>query len=249
MDQFSRKTILLVEDQVIIAMSQIKLLTSEGFEVLHAQSGYEAIQIVEEKAINLILMDLNLGSEMDGFETAKSILSIRNIPIIFLSSQSEKETIKKTEEITSYGYILKTAGAIVLIASIKIALRLAESNERLKESEFKFQKAFQCSPIPISINDISDNNRFVDCNDAFVESTGYLREEVIGNLPSNFNFYPYPEEREKLLDTMREKGDVQNFFHHFQNREGKITKRSLTLVQIKISERPHYLVFDIINNE
>jgi len=246
MDQTVQKTILLVEDQIIIALSQIKLLNAEGFNVVHAQSGEEAIGIVNAKTqkIHLILMDLDLGVGIDGFETAKSILDIHNIPIIFLSSQSEKETIKKTEEITIYGYILKTAGSIVLIASIKIALRLAESIEHQRESELKFLKAFKYSPIAISINDISAENRYVDCNDAFVEATGYTREEVLGQMPSQFNFYPYPEEREELLRQLTEKGDVQNFKHHFQNRYGKITKRSLTLVQVKIKEKPYYLVFD-----
>ncbi len=250
MEPSIQKLILLVEDQVIIAMSQMKFLNLEEFEVIHATTGEEAVKIVKSdtRHIDLILMDLDLGRGMDGFDTAKSIQAIRDVPIMFLSSQSEKDIVKKTEQITSYGYILKTAGSIVLVASIKIALNLAESNRRLRESEIKFQKAFKYSPIPISINDISDNNRFVDCNDAFVKSTGYSREEVIGELPVNFNFYPYPEERTKLLEELKEKGDVQNFFHHFQNRAGEITKRSLTLVQIIISEKPYYLVFDIIEN-
>jgi|GEM_PF-5963001 PAS domain S-box-containing protein len=248
MDQTIRKKILLVEDQVIIAMSQIKLLNSEGFDVVHAQSGEEAIKIAttEYKKIDMILMDLDLGVGIDGFETSKSILNIHNIPIIFLSSQSERETIKKSEEITSYGYILKTSGAIVLIASIKIALKLAESNNRLRESELKFLKTFKYSPIPISINDIMDGNRFIDCNDAFVESTGFSKEEVIGQLPSHFNFYPYPHQREELLKLMENQGDVHNFRHFFQNKEGKITERSLTLVQVSISDKPYYLVFDVI---
>jgi PAS domain S-box-containing protein len=250
MIQSFSKTILLVEDQVIIAMSQIKLLNKEGFQVVHAFSGKEAIEIMNQEGFrfHLILMDIDLGHDIDGGETAKIISASHNTPIIFLSSQTEREIIQKTEEITSYGYILKTAGAIVLIASIKMALKLAESNERLRESENKFLKAFQYSPVPISINDISDKNRFVDCNEAFELTTGYSRNEVIGMLPESFDFYAYPEERQELLRLLKANGHVKNFKHSFKDRAGKITERILTMVQVNISDKPYYLVFDIINS-
>ena len=66
----SNKTILLVEDEIIIAMMEIKQLEKEGYLVIHAANGEEAIDIVSKTPIDLILMDIDLGKGMDGTETA-----------------------------------------------------------------------------------------------------------------------------------------------------------------------------------
>src|SRR5215469_8010582 len=52
----------------------------------------------------------------------------------------------------------------------------------LKKSEEKFSKAFQHSPLPKAITTANDN-RYLDVNDAFLEMSGWSREEVIGRTP------------------------------------------------------------------
>jgi DNA-binding NarL/FixJ family response regulator len=72
---------------------------------------------------------------MDGTEAAQEILQKRKLPLVFLSSHTEREVVEKTEGITSYGYIVKNSGETVLIASIKMAFRLFESEQVVAESE------------------------------------------------------------------------------------------------------------------
>ena len=129
-----QKTILLVEDEAITAMSEKMAMEKYGYDVITALSGEEAVAMVEKTpAIDLVLMDVNLGAGMDGTEAAAIILRQRDIPVVFLSSHMEPEVVAKTEKITSYGYVVKDSSITVLDASIKMAFKLFEA--KLKEKE------------------------------------------------------------------------------------------------------------------
>jgi DNA-binding response OmpR family regulator len=131
------KTLLLVEDEAITAMSEAAMLKRHGFNVIIAYSGEAAIQhVTSEPAIDLVLMDIDLGEGMDGTDAAGIILQKKNLPVVFLSSHTEKDIVEKTEGVSSYGYIVKNSGETVLIASIKMAFRLHKArmeNERHKQ--------------------------------------------------------------------------------------------------------------------
>ncbi|MBP8082943.1 MAG: PAS domain S-box protein [Spirochaetes bacterium] len=130
------RLILLVEDEAIIAMEEAMILRSEGYEVIQAFSGEEAVVIAGRRnaSIDMILMDIDLGSGIDGTEAAKQILEFCDIPVVFLSSHTEKEIVDKTEKITSYGYIVKNFPPIILNTSIKMAHKLYLEKKRVKES-------------------------------------------------------------------------------------------------------------------
>ncbi len=90
--QTTRKTILLVEDEVIQAMMGKSSLEKYGYAVLTALSGEKAVAAVEAiPEIDLILMDIDLGSGIDGTEAAELILARHDIPVVFLSSHMEQE--------------------------------------------------------------------------------------------------------------------------------------------------------------
>ncbi|MFP4510916.1 MAG: response regulator [Spirochaetaceae bacterium] len=139
-----RKTILLVEDEVLIALAEKKLLERAGYEVLTARTGEQAVDLARSTAhIDLILMDIDLGSGMRGTEAASIILTERTIPLAFLSSHTEPEIVDSTEGITSYGYILKTSGDTVLLASIRMAFRLAEANRSISAQAMQMAAAYE----------------------------------------------------------------------------------------------------------
>lgn len=128
----SPRTILLVEDEVLIALAERKLLERSGYRVLTAKTGEQAVELTRTTAaIDLILMDIDLGSGISGTEAAKTILGERSIPLAFLSSHTEPEVVDSTEGITSYGYILKTSGDTVELASVRMAFRLADANPNI----------------------------------------------------------------------------------------------------------------------
>jgi len=134
-----RKRLLLVEDEFLIAMSERLSLEQCGYEVSVAGTGEKAVQAIEAgeepQGFNLILMDIDLGKGIDGTEAATRIQAKSDIPIVFLSSHLEPEIVKRTESITSYGYVAKDSGLSVLDASIKMAFRLFDSRKKEKEEQ------------------------------------------------------------------------------------------------------------------
>ena len=131
----NKSTILLVEDDHILAFVEQSALKKYGYSVHHVTNGEEAVHIIENNShpIDLILMDIDLGDGIDGTQAAEQILKIKDIPVVFLSSHTEPEVVEKTEKITSYGYVVKNTGIVVLDASIKMALKLFnEKVERLR---------------------------------------------------------------------------------------------------------------------
>ncbi|HKK65165.1 MAG TPA: PAS domain-containing protein, partial [Clostridia bacterium] len=130
------KKILLVEDEALIALSEAQMLKKHGFEVDTVYTGEQAVEKVDaDPAIELILMDIDLGTGIDGTQAAEQILEQYDLPIVFLSSHTEPEVVQKTEGITSYGYIVKNSGEMVLLASIKMAFRLYEAQLELKRQK------------------------------------------------------------------------------------------------------------------
>jgi PAS domain S-box-containing protein len=138
------KTILLVEDEAIIAIAQKMTLEKRGYTVLTANSGDKAVEIFKQnKGINLVLMDIDLGGGLDGTETADIILNQRAVPLVFLSSHTEPEIVGKTEKITSYSYVVKNSGITVLDASIKMAYKLFEAHESIQLQKMEIVAAYE----------------------------------------------------------------------------------------------------------
>lgn len=131
------KSILLVEDDVITAFKEIKQLQNYGYNIVHADSGEAALELVHnpENLIDLILMDIDLGEGIDGTQAAEEILQDREVPIVFLSSHTSHDIVERTEKITSYGYVVKDTGIVVLDASIKMAFKLFNTKSALDSSK------------------------------------------------------------------------------------------------------------------
>jgi|GEM_PF-1265243 len=141
------KTILIVEDEMIIAMMESESLKQYGYAVLTVCTGEEAIALVNsETQIDLILMDIDLGKGINGPDTARTILKNFDIPIVFLSGHTEPEMVALTERITCYGYVVKHSAITVLDASIKMAFKLFEAKELALESNHQLEATLDALP-------------------------------------------------------------------------------------------------------
>lgn len=126
--------LLLVDDEALLALSTKLMLEKRGYRVLAAYSGEEAVAtFTATPEIDLVLMDINLGPGIDGIAAAAQILETRNLPVVFLSSHTEREIVEKTEQVTSYGYVVKNSGITVLDASIKMAFKLFNANQKYRQ--------------------------------------------------------------------------------------------------------------------
>mgnify|MGYP002349779021 CR=1 FL=1 len=149
------RTILLVEDDPMSAAMEAMYLEDAGYSVITAGSGSKAVELGFAMHIDLVLMDIDLGTGMDGTEAARQILAERDLPLIFLSSHTEPEIVERTETITSYGYIVKSMSSAVLLASIRMAFRLHEARERADEQERFFRGIFEQAPVGMQVFDSS----------------------------------------------------------------------------------------------
>jgi DNA-binding NarL/FixJ family response regulator len=101
--------ILIVEDEIIIAMDIQNTLHTLGYtNISIAESGEEAISIMEENMADLILMDIGLRGNYDGIQTAQKILEhFSRAKIMFITSYSNLKVRESAEKIHHFGYILK----------------------------------------------------------------------------------------------------------------------------------------------
>jgi PAS domain S-box-containing protein len=246
------RNILLVEDEAVLAMATVRQLRERGYSVEHAFDGESALAraTADPGSIDLILMDINLGEGMSGPEAAREILESREIPIVFLSSHTEKSIVESTEEISSYGYVSKNSGITMLDASIKMAFRLFEArksihaknmafeatneelrvtieeltavNQRLAISEDKFIKAFRMNPDSLIISRISDG-AVIDANEGAMAATGYTKEEAINRstIPGDLGLWARTEDRDRMTRELREYGKVIGFEAEFRRKDGR----------------------------
>ncbi len=178
MTTMGKKTILLVEDELLIAMDEKALLEDNGYTVMTAHTGADALRRAEENpSVSLVLMDIDLGDGMDGTEAARRILEIRDVPIEFLTSHAERDMVEKVRDITRYGYVIKNSGDFVLLSSIEMAFELFEAHRNMKENAERFRGVFETSPVGIAIVDTSDQ-RILQANQSFCELVGYSAGEL-----------------------------------------------------------------------
>jgi len=200
----NQKTILIVEDDFILAKMGQKTLEQCGYNSIVANTGEEAIDIFNKtNAVDLILMDIDLGSGIDGTEAAAIILKDFDIPVVFLSSHTEPEIVEKTEKITSYGYVVKGTGITVLDASIKMAFKLFDSRKKELEKEKALQKT------EIYYRTVADftydweywqgpDGNFIYVSPSCKRVTGYTAEEFMQN-PGLMVKITHPDDPEKLV--------------------------------------------------
>jgi len=192
------KTILLVEDEALIALSEQATLERRGYRVIHASNGEQAVAAAREtSAIDLVLMDIDLGRGMDGTQAAERILAMREIPVVFLTSHAEREMVERVKDITRYGYVLKSAGEFVLMESISMAFELFETHRELQRSSDHYRSVVRLSG-EIVVQHATDHRRvFVNRNAC--EFWGKSEEELLGESPEDLI---HPEDRAATRDAI-----------------------------------------------
>ncbi|MFO7985519.1 MAG: PAS domain-containing protein [Desulfatiglandaceae bacterium] len=95
------------------------------------------------------------------------------------------------------------------------------AKEALSLSEDKFRKAFRSSPDWFVITTLEDGF-YIDVNEAFLHTTGYSREEVIGHTSTKLGIWADPEERIEMTKLLKEQGMVRNLEARFRTKAGNI---------------------------
>ncbi len=136
--------ILIVEDERIVAKSIQQQLTKLGYCVVGTAATAEAaVQNAEEKHPDLILMDIHLQGQQDGIAAATQIRRQLRLPIIYLTANSDDQTLHRARTTEPFGYLVKPFDTRELHATIEIALYRAQMEERVQASEERYRDLFE----------------------------------------------------------------------------------------------------------
>ncbi len=118
------KQILIVEDELLLAMVNRQIVEHAGFSVLDSLTkGEDAVERVKKHNPDLILMDIYLAGTMDGVTAVEEIRNFSDTPVIFVSGNSDKATRARAEAIPNTKFIVKPVKAEVLRDEIRANLR------------------------------------------------------------------------------------------------------------------------------
>lgn len=153
--------VMVVEDETITAENIKIVLESSGYTPLPlVTSGVDAVASALEAPPDIILMDIMLEGNIDGIEAARQIHTSANIPVIYLTSYSDSQTLERAKIAEPYGYILKPFNDYDLVNAIEMALYKHSIQEKIRwEKEINSKLALLSQSLlqfP-SIDDISAN--------------------------------------------------------------------------------------------
>lgn len=127
--------ILLVEDSATLRFAMRNYIIDAGHEPLLARSGEEALQLLENTPVDMIIMDVEMPG-LNGFETTRLIrewLAGHWIPIIFVTGLNEDENYREGIEAGGDDYLIKPVSFMIIKAKIRAMERIAEMRDQLHQ--------------------------------------------------------------------------------------------------------------------
>jgi DNA-binding LytR/AlgR family response regulator len=180
--------IMIVEDEPIIADEIEATVEDLGYSVvakiIHGKDVMDAFGKCEP---DVVLMDINLGKGPDGIQLATEIKQRRNIPLIFLTSYSDKTTIDRAKQVNPDGYIVKPFDEKDLQVAVEIAFNRFEQQQKPTAEE---------KPETFLVN----KHLFIRCKNKLVKLNP---EEVIyAEAQSNYTLVKTEKEKYMLSTTL-----------------------------------------------
>jgi len=124
-DQFKNRTILVVDDEERMARFIHLNLDHDGFQVVEAYNGSDAIEAMRDSMPDLILLDVMLP-DLDGFEVLKMIREVSTVPVIMLTAKGEEEDRVRGLELGADDYVTKPFSPRELVSRVRAVLRRTE---------------------------------------------------------------------------------------------------------------------------
>jgi two-component system, OmpR family, KDP operon response regulator KdpE len=123
----SKERILIVDDEPKLIYLVREVLSATGFEVLQTYKGEHAVEMVAVEQPDLILLDIVLPGQMDGYEIARRIRKFSNVPIIMLTAKVRESEMLRGFEAGADDYITKPFSSKELLARIRAILKRSHS--------------------------------------------------------------------------------------------------------------------------
>lgn len=129
--------ILIIEDEFLIADELTEILENEGYEVAFvADNGLEALDFFKENVVDLVLCDINIKGSWDGIKTITKIIEIKQVPVIYLTALTDKDTLERAKATFPAAYIPKPFNLV----NLRMAIELAINNFAMKIQPLRILK-------------------------------------------------------------------------------------------------------------
>jgi len=158
----AKKSIMVVEDEGITAMSIKRTLQDMGYIVAPIMiSGEDALERIEKQRPDMVLIDIVLEGEMNGIEAAEQIHSRFGIPIIYLTAHSDESMMKRIKSTEPLGYITKPFDERELRVVVEIAFYKHEMEKKLKENneELEVKVKDRTSELEVTIERLQNTEK------------------------------------------------------------------------------------------
>ena len=117
-----KTTVIVAEDEALIRLDLVELLTEEGYDVVgEASDGEEAVKLARELEPDLVIMDVKMP-KMDGISAAEIIAEERIAPVVMLTAFSQRDLVERAREAGAMAYGVKPFGASDVVPAIEIAM-------------------------------------------------------------------------------------------------------------------------------
>lgn len=129
------KRILIVDDEPRYLRLMEANLRTEGYAVVTAADGLEAIEVYSAQPVDLILLDIMMP-RLDGFATCQRIREFSNVPIIMLTAKAQEQDRVKGLDLGADDYVVKPFSAVELLARVNAVLRRAQPPADQEQQRF-----------------------------------------------------------------------------------------------------------------
>jgi DNA-binding response OmpR family regulator len=151
MDMKTEGLILVVDDQPNLREYVQQVLNLEGYQVLTARNGVEALEILESQPVNLILADIAMP-RMNGYQLHERVMANPQwvmIPFVFLTARSQDSDIRYAKELGVDDYLTKPFNREDLLAVVRGKLRRARRVAQLSSTSPLLQPMLHCSVLSV----------------------------------------------------------------------------------------------------
>lgn len=233
----SSPSILIVDDNLHNLQVLGKLLKENKYEIEFTTNGEAALEWLNTRQFDLILLDINMPG-MNGFEVCRKIRSnpaMNNVPVIFLSSDTERESILKGFELGAQDYISKPFDSRELLVRVRTHLALKDSLEKLEKlnkslEEKVTERTLQLKETNVKLEAL--NLKLLDLDKAKSDFLNLISHEI--RTPLNGIIGPLELLKEPVY--AREIGDLVEILDISVKRLERFTLNALLITRLKTKQ-------------
>ena len=138
-----RRRVVVAEDEAIIRLDVVEILTEAGYDVVgEAGDGEAAVRLVEETSPDLVVMDIKMPV-LDGISAAERIGRARLAPVVLLTAFSDRELVDRARDAGAMAYVVKPFSAADLLPAVEIALSRHQEITALEDEVADLTERFE----------------------------------------------------------------------------------------------------------